>query len=296
MQPSFLIAILTGLAAMLGWGFADFFAKKTIDKIGSIVSLVWAHLFGTLALALVALYQSVIVGQQISVPNNLQSWGLLLIFGTLKAVVYLLAYEGFGKGQLAILNPVFASYSGIAALLSIIVFGEIVRGHILVALALVFLGILLLNMDTQILKLKRFNVIPGFREVGLASLLAAIWTIGWDKFVGGQDGLSYALFMYGFMTLAAFVFSKIKRINLSVVKPNLWKFLILIGVCEVVAYVALSVGFSTTSYTSIVVLLSGAFSLPTILLARVFLKEKVSAIQTIGSLIIISGIIILSIL
>ncbi len=296
MQPSFLIAILTGLAAMLGWGFADFFAKKTIDKIGSIVSLVWAHLFGTLALALVALYQSVIVGQQISVPNNLQSWGLLLIFGTLQAVVYLLAYEGFGKGQLAILNPVFASYSGIAALLSIIVFGEIVRGHILVALALVFLGILLLNMDTQILKLKRFNVIPGFREVGLASLLAAIWTIGWDKFVGGQDGLSYALFMYGFMTLAAFVFSKIKRINLSVVKPNLWKFLILIGVCEVVAYVALSVGFSTTSYTSIVVLLSGAFSLPTILLARVFLKEKVSAIQTIGSLIIISGIIILSIL
>jgi len=32
---------------MLGWGLADFFAKKTIDQIGDIVVLAWAHVFGT---------------------------------------------------------------------------------------------------------------------------------------------------------------------------------------------------------------------------------------------------------
>src|SRR5207302_565666 len=112
--------ILTGITAMFGWGFADFFAKKTIDEVGSLVSLVWAHLFGTLILALVALFQIFIFNQHISFSYNLSTWGLLIFFGALQAIVYLLAYEGFGKGKLSILNPIFASYAGLAAVLSIV--------------------------------------------------------------------------------------------------------------------------------------------------------------------------------
>ena len=59
MQQELLIAVLAGLGGMLGWGFADFFAKKTVDKIGDIATLVWAHLFGTLVFALIALYNQV---------------------------------------------------------------------------------------------------------------------------------------------------------------------------------------------------------------------------------------------
>jgi len=40
MQQELLIAVLAGLGGMFGWGFADFFAKKTIDEIGSVASLV----------------------------------------------------------------------------------------------------------------------------------------------------------------------------------------------------------------------------------------------------------------
>jgi hypothetical protein len=47
MSNSLTAALVAGLGGMLGWGFADFFAKKTIDKIGDLPSLVWAHLFGT---------------------------------------------------------------------------------------------------------------------------------------------------------------------------------------------------------------------------------------------------------
>ena len=38
MQSDLVIAVLAGFGGMLGWGFADFFAKKTIDEIGDVAS------------------------------------------------------------------------------------------------------------------------------------------------------------------------------------------------------------------------------------------------------------------
>jgi drug/metabolite transporter (DMT)-like permease len=297
MQPDLLIAIIAGLAAMFGWGFADFFAKKTVDQVGSIVSLVWAHLFGTLLLTFLFLYKSAFLGQQIMLPSDGSTWGLLLFFGALQAVVYLLAYEGFGKGQLSVLNPVFASYAGLAALVSIVVFGEKIDVRLFTALIVIFVGILLLNVDSKSLLLKRISLThtPGLKEVGLAALFAAFWQLYWDKFLGGQDWITYTVLMYGFMTLTAFVFAKIKNIKLAVKKSGLWKFFILIGLCEVVAYLALSLGFSSTPYTSVVILLAGSFSLPTMILAHFFLNEKVAIIQRVGSIIIVAGVIILSV-
>lgn len=295
MQRELFIAISAGLGGMFGWGLADFFAKKTIDRVGSIVSLVWAHVFGTLAFALILLYQ-LINNRHVNIPGSINEWGLLLLFGILQAIVYLLVYQGFSKGKLALLNPVFASYSGLTAFISIVALGEIVNLNRLITLAVIFSGIILLNIDPEALRLKRLNIviIPGLKEVVLAAILAAIWTLSWDRFIGGKDWLSYAFLMYAFMTLTAFTIAKLQNIKLSINKPYLWKFLVLIGVCEVVAYLAISLGFSATSLTSIVALLSGSFSLPTIILARVFLKEDLTKIQTTGTLIIIAGIIILS--
>ncbi len=296
MQKELVIAIFGGLGAMLGWGLADFFAKKTIDEVGDIVSLVWAHIFGTSILVFVALFQAVVLKKPVTFPHALHAWGLLAFFGVLQAIVYLLVYKGFGKGQVAVLNPVFASFSGIVAVISIVVFGEKTNIHKLLAFGIIFAGILLISLDMQALRSKRIVLgkIPGLKEVGLATILAAVWTLGWDKFVGGKDWVSYALCMYAFMTIAVCVVAKIQRIPLSKVKPHIWKFLIFIGICEVVAYLSLSLGYSTTSLTSVVALISGAFSLPTIILARIFLKEKVAFIQTFGTVVIIAGIILLA--
>ncbi len=291
MQSEFIIAIMSGLGGMLGWGGADFFAKKTIDRIGAISSLVWAHFFGTALFIVIAALQFIFLGKFITIPNTLPEWGGLIFFGTLQMVVYWLVYEGFGKGKLAVLNPIFASYSGLVALFSVLIFKEVIGGNLFLALVVIFVGILLLNVDIAGLKVRRLNIAPGLKEIATATLLAAFWTLGWDRPVTGRDSLSYALFMYAFMTLAALIVSKILRVNLLGVKRDLWKFLVLIGLGETIAYFAISVGYSATSFTSVVALLSGAFSLPTIILARLFLKEKLTTVQTIGSVVIIAGIV-----
>ena len=295
MSTELLIAIGAGLGGMLGWGLADFFAKKAIDRIGDVASLVWSHLFGTAIFIALALTSSLLRQQPLFVPRDIQTWILLGFFGALQAAVYLLVYRGFGKGQVAVLNPVFSSFSGLTAALSILVFGEAVSAYRLLALAIIFAGILLTSIDVEALRSTRLRLahIPGLKEVALATVLAAVWTILWDQFVGGKDWLSYALFMYVFMTATILVVSGFQRLKLRVVSPDIWKFLILIGLCETAAYLAISLGYSETSLTSVVVLLSGAFSLPTIILARTFLHERTTAAQTVGTITIIIGIALL---
>jgi uncharacterized membrane protein len=296
MNKELIIAMSGGLGGMLGWGFADFFAKKTIDRIGAVPSLVWAHAFGTLAFFAVWLFQSAVLGKALALPSELRAWALLAVFGAIQAAVYILAYEGFGKGQIAILNPVFASFSGLTAILSIVMFGEAVSTHGAVGLLVVFLGILLISIDVGALRSRRVALvrIPGLKEVALATLLAAFWTVFWDQFIGGQDWLAYALLMYGFMTITLLIVAKAQQGTLAVPPRDLWMFLLLIGVCETVAYLAISLGYSRTSLTSVVALLSGAFSLPTIFLARAFLRERTTAVQTVGSFTVVLGIMLLA--
>lgn len=298
MSNELTVALLAGLGGMFGWGLADFFAKKTIDEIGDIASLVWAHIFGTLGLFLVAIYFYLAKGIPIMFPDSLNVWGGLIFFGVLQALVYLLVYIGFGKGQLAVLNPVFASFSGLTVLLSILIYKEAISPQLVVVLLLIFAGVLLLSTDFSAIRSNRvsFLKVPGSKEVLLATVFAGFWTLFWDKFVSGNNWVYYALHMYVFMTIALIIYAKVRSISLNFNKSHVWKFLIMVGFFEVLAYLSISWGYSTTSRTSIIALLSGAFSLPVIILARIFLKEKITRTQTIGSIIVILGVIFLAII
>ncbi len=81
MNDSLLVAALAGLGGMAGWGMADFFAKKTIDRVGDITSLVWAHLFGTLIFIFFAFYQGVITDNWLTFPSGGLAWLGLAFFG-----------------------------------------------------------------------------------------------------------------------------------------------------------------------------------------------------------------------
>lgn len=296
MNNEILIAVLAGLGGMLGWGLADLFAKKTIDAIGDVASLWWAHLFGTIILGAVVVYQSFTIGH-FSLPSSQQDMVFLALFGALQAIVYFFVYKGFGKGQVSVLNPIFASFSGIVALVSIIIFGEIVTGSIAISLAFVFIGVLMLNLDPSAFANKKLALarVPGFAEVAIATILATVWTLGWDHFIGGRNWVVYAFFMYLFMTITVYIIARVQNVVLIVKEKRIWKWLVLIGLCETIAYLAISWGYDLTSKTSVVALLSGAFSLPTIFLARAFLKERTTRLQFVGALVIIAGVVLLSV-
>ncbi len=297
MQQELLIAFIAGLGGMWGWGFSEFATKKSVDKIGTISSLVWAHVFGTIILLSLLFSKLFITNIPVIFPMDWREWLGILFFGILEAIVFYFAYKGFEKGQVAILSPIFASFAGLVALLSVLVFGEVLHVGFVPALILIFGGAMLINLDLKSLKAKRIRIkgVAGLREIIIATLLATVWTLGWDKFTGDKDWMVYTTFMFVSMTITAFLIARLAKISLLEVKSDAWKFLWLIAVGDVVAYLAITSGYASTTYTSVVTILSGASSLPTIILARIFLKEKMATIQTIGSLIIIAGIILLSV-
>jgi drug/metabolite transporter (DMT)-like permease len=100
--------------------------------------------------------------------------------------------------------------------------------------------------------------------------------------------------MFVFMTVSAYIVSRFQGVKLGGVGRSVWPFLWLIGIGEAVAYFAISLGYADTTQTAIVALLSGASALPTIILARIFLGERVGRIQTVGSLVVIAGVALLS--
>ncbi len=294
MDNALLIAIFAGLGGMFGWGAADFFAKKTIDAAGPIKSLVWAHVFGTITLIIAALGQHFVLKQPVELPNSGTAFLGLLFFGVLQMLVYWLVYRGFEKGQLSVLSPIFASYAGIVALASVTLFGEPITAALVAALFMLFSGIILVNVDTSGLRSKQLNVVPGLKEVGASAVLAAIWTLGWDQFVEGKDSLSYTLFMYAFMSLAAWCLARLMKQTVLGVPRGLWKFLALSGLGEAVAYLSITWGYSATNYTGVVALISGAFTVPTVILAYLFLHERISRIQVTAIGLIIIGILVVS--
>ena len=298
MDHSLLVAAIAGLGGMFGWGLADFFAKKTIDRIGDIVSLVWAHVAGALVVVLSLIAILALRGNETGLPTTASGWSGLAFFGALQAAVYLFAYVGFGKGQVAVLNPIFASYSGVVALISVVFLGEALSGLRALALLVVFIGILLVSVDVGALRTKNFRLAtaPGFREIAVAAALAAVWTLGWNRFVRGHEGVAYACAMYLFMTFTLLLYAAVRRVSLKFTVPNVWPYLALIGLCEVGAYAAITLGYASTSHTSVVALLSGAFSMPTVILARIFLRERTTATQTLGSAILVAGIAALPVL
>jgi drug/metabolite transporter (DMT)-like permease len=295
MHSALLIAMLAGLGGMLGWGSADFFAKKAVDTVGPIKSLVWAHLFGTAILFVAFLARMLFHSSSgTGITMNASSWLALAFFGVLQMIVYWLAYMGFEKGQISVLNPVFASYSGLVALLSIVLFGATLHWLPGVALIIIFAGNLLLNLDFSSTRTKRLNITPGLAEVGSAAVLAAVWTLGWDKFVSGRDALASALLMYAFMTIAAIVLAWAMKVKFQDVPAPLKKIFLMMGLGEAVAYLAISWGYSSTNLTSVVAVISGAFSVPTLILAYLFLKERITKPQLGAIITIIIGIVLLS--
>ncbi len=292
MHTGLLIALIAGLGSMIGWGTADFFAKKTIDALGDLQTLFWQQLLGIIPL--IALFLA-----SPHVPH-LHHFDLLflILLGAVSGLSYLPLYSGFGKGQLSLLSPVFASYSVFVLIISVLFLGEKLSLLRAVAIIVVILGILLISTDVKELNRsfhKHAFKLAGLPEVASATLVYSVWLVFLDKFLDGKQWVFYMLCIRIFSTVTLLVYALIKRVSLRVADQNLWKYLGLIGLFDVAAYSFVSYGFSHTGYPSIVVVLSATFSLPTIILARIFLKEQITRAQALAALAILAGVVLVSV-
>lgn len=291
MHSSLAIALVAGLGGMIGWGTADFFAKKTIDQIGDITTLFWQQLLGVIPLLAVFLLSPKLPHLQRFDPL------FLLLLGITSGLTYLALYTGFGKGQISLLSPIFASYSVTVVILSVLILGETLYLKRGLAIVLTFIGILLISTDPQDIRKsfhKRAFRLAGVPEVLLAMLGYSFWLLYLDKFLDGKQWLFYLLVIRAVSSVTVLAYAVFKKVSLRVTDSSLWKYLIFIGLFDVGAFSAVSYGFSHSHYPSLIAVLSATFSLPTIVLAYVFLKERISRSQIVAACAIIAGVVLIS--
>lgn len=292
MDHSLLIAILAGLGGMLGWGFADFFAKKTIDQIGDVTTLFWGQFIGIFPLLAIFFLNPVRPEPK---PHDLIFLALLGIFSGL---TYIPTYVAFGKGKVSLLSPIFASYSAIVAFISATVFHESLTNMQQLAIIIVLSGIILVSTNPiallRLMKGKSKHKTDGLAEILLATVSYSFWLLALDRFLSGRSWVPFLLGIRIFSATTLLFYAKLTGRKLFHGTPKVWKYLIGIGLFDVAAFASISYGFSATPHVAIVTVLSATFSLPTIILARTFLKERVTPLQTLASLTILAGIVILT--
>jgi drug/metabolite transporter (DMT)-like permease len=166
-----------------------------------------------------------------------------------------------------------------------------------VAIAVVFAGLLLANGDPR--EIRTLLNSPGQKtrgipEVGSAMLIYSLWLVLLDRLLNGHSWVFILLMIRAISVTTLLIYAIFKNQNLKIYDKSLWKFLAAIGLFDVAAYSFVAYGFSHTSNLSIVAVLSAAFSVPTIILAHIFLKERVTKLQLLATVFIIAGIVLVS--
>jgi drug/metabolite transporter (DMT)-like permease len=286
------IAILTGLGGMLAWGSADFFAKKSLEKVNEFALTFWVQIVGIVPVLLLVLARG-------GLPEvGWATLGYLVLFGLVDGISDVLLYRGFSKGQLSILSPIFASYAGLVIVFSVLFFGESLSAPVFIGLVTTFLGIMLINFDFRDLRksLRRpAGATGGVLEIIGATTIYALWLVLFDKLVSQGDWAFYLLAVRSVEALGLLAYARLRSQPLRVARSHkVWPYVALVGLLDIAAYSFLTLGFSRTGYTSVVAVLSGAFSLPTLVLAHFYLKEKITKTQLAAVVFIIGGVAIVA--
>ena len=286
------MGIIAGLLSMLGWGTSDFLAAKSSRKIGFTLTLFWTQTVSFL-IALIYFFVNFQILNIANIPKFIIS---LAISGFLYMIATLAFYKGLKEGQVSLVSPIGASWVMITIILSVIFLKEVLQTNQIIAIILIILGIVLVSADVGgILRIKKLTSFAGIKE-GLIAMFG--WGLSLFLVIPASKGLGwflpvFLLRLFTILFLASYIlFSKQSfKINFQ---PPLLALILPIGLLDMIAFFAYSFGVGG-GYTSIVAPIAASFPIVTIILARIFFKEKFILTQVFGIVSVIIGLILISI-
>lgn len=276
------LGIIFGLLAMLGWGIADFFAKKAVNKVGPYRTFFYSH---SISFILVLIYF-------IFFPNT-TNLTLLIIFLFLietffNAIGFLCFYKGIKIEKLSIISPIVACNPIIVVILSFIFLNEILNLNQYFGIGLMIIGLIFVSIQGK------FKV-ENKKGVYMALLAMLGWGVATFMFgyLVKQSNWVAAIFLARLFTwLWGFLFFKLKKVSLSFPKI-VFNYILLMALLELVGIFSFSFGV-VGEKVSIIGPIAALYPAVTLIMARIFLKEKLILYQKIGAIGILIGLILVS--
>ncbi len=279
-------AVLWGLGTAFGWGIADFFARYTSRGFGTLVAVAAMLITSSLILTIIVWIQGEAIAWQ------WESFHLLLLGGLAILVGTSLLYWGLSRGPVSLVAPIVASYPAFNLILAVVLGIALSLGQWML-IGLVMAGVVTVakaSKDTaspeqyrpeELTKTIMIALAAAFTlAVGLASLQFAShhygeWgTLLFSRWIGAIAALSAVL---------------VYRPSIPTFNPRLAVLLVLQGLLDGGAYLSLLYGSHGTG-VALVVVVASCFTVVTLVLARIILKEHVSATQKIGITMVVGAV------
>ena len=276
---------LWGVVSALGWGSADFIARFSGRTLGTKVAL-----FGMIAVGAAALTVAVLA---IGLPpaGTPMAWALVAVSGTAIVVGTLLLYDGLARGPVTVVAPIVGAYPvlNIAANLA-----RGARPSTLewTAMAAVLIGVVVVARSAaQFEKSGSLSKADIRRTIAVALSSAAAVALG----VGAaQDatptfGQLQTVWLGRIVSLIVLAILFAAQQRLPRIPRRWWPLVALQGLLDSGGYVAVLFGGHGPG-SEIAIVIASSFSVVTVVLARLLLKESMSSPQWLGVAAIVAGI------
>jgi drug/metabolite transporter (DMT)-like permease len=292
------MGILFGLATALCWGGADLFGRFATRKIGTMRTMLYMQLIGTILISLVMPLLGG-WGGLFHGPSRAPLWAWGILAGLLNTFSSLSLYRSFEIGKLSIVAPLSASYPVLTMLLSIFS-GERLTAARIAGIALAITGVILVARGEAAATLDAAGAnSTSTKSLGLGwALLAAVgygvmfWLLGIRvvPLLGSAPSVWIIRLVSFLATLLVMPILGKKKDEATSVP---WR-IFFVGLLDTTAYVFNNFGMKMEQ-VSVVSVLSSLYGAVTVGLAAVILKEGVSRMQWFGIVSIFVGIVLISV-
>jgi len=282
------LGVLFGVLAMICWGMGDVIVKKLAINVGTFHSVLYRTFFSTITLFFVTFF--FVRTFSISL-NALLSLMLVSFFGF---IGYFLFVKGVKVGNVSVVSPIAHASVIISVLLSVFLFKEVLTSLQIIAMVLLIIGVILISFKYSEIG-KGTALVKG---LGYAVAAFFIWGINFSLW---KIPLSFAtpflvafyieffIFLYGMILLIP-LRKKLFHPNLN--KSN-WIMAISVGIIISLGSLFYTLGLNL-EFVSLVAPIAASSPLISVILARIFLKERLEFNQKSAVLFVIAGLILIS--
>jgi drug/metabolite transporter (DMT)-like permease len=304
------LGVLYGLAAAGLWGFGDFLISGLTRRVGTRRAVAYTQVISLLSWT--CLLTLVLTGAPLlggfgdgAASAGTRVWLIALAAGVCHVAGLMLTYRAFEIGTLSLVSPIASGFAIVTAVLALLS-GERPTAWALLGALLLCVGVMFATRAAAAdASTTAGDATPAGKRAGVPEALGSALAFGvmfWlFDYVTPALGVEAPLVLLKTLATISALFplllSHRRRSPLAEPAPEplttVWPLAAGVALTDTLAWVAFVLG-TRTQFTTVVTALASLFSAVTVLLAWVWLRERLSAPQWVGVGVILLGVLLVS--
>lgn len=294
----FNFSILFSFLAMICWGTGDFFAQKTVRKIGDFKALLWINFLGGLALTPFVIKDF---------PLIFSGWNLvsLLALSLIQLLYGLFLFKAYDKGKLSVVEIVMIGELPLTIILGLVFFGEhLTLLQLLVVIAIIF-GVFLVSKSQSTWRDKLKILLFGRKFLWEKGVFMAVFAVLFSSvynFFTAFNSREISAFtavwfpwLLSSLFLIVYVFFKEDFSAFLQTSKKSYRLILSASLLDTLGWLFFALAVVSENLSIITAIVSG-YAVISMFLGVRFNREKIGTWQYVGAAVVLTGAVVMSFL